>query len=348
MRRPLRSLISLIVWIGVATLHAQAATEPQTALINRDASVFNEATGKIYLVDYLRDSVIVLSLSKQASTIKVGEKPDAIAINPRTGVIYVVNSGSRSVSVIDSRTDQIVATIPTAARPYAIAVDEAANKVYVSNTFSNMLTVIDGAANTATNLRAGSADAILVVPELQRVLLLSYESDTLTELDPATGATTKLPAGAMHLWGIARAGKTLYISHVQDSNIAAIDLATHTVRSLATGAMPCAIEVSAKTGHIYVANFADGTVTVIDKEGESTTIPVAAHPQGLALDESAQLLYVASPQQSAVTVIDTKSLQVKRSYSDPHHPYAIAIHPATHAAYAVNLGDAAFTPLERP
>ena len=119
------------------------------------------------------------------------------------------------------------------------------------------------------------------------------------------------------------------------------------MRTLATGAMPCAIEVKRRTGRIYVANFADGTVTVLSKEESPLPSPSAPHPQALALDEAAELLYVASPQQNAVTVVDTKSLQVKHSYTDPDHPYAIALNPATHAAYAVNLGDAAFTPSYR-
>jgi len=330
-----------------ASLHAQVST-PQTALINRDAAVYSTGSGKLYLIDSLNDAIQVLSSSGSALSVPVGEAPVAIALNRRTGKLYVANSRGRSVSVLDVHSNKVLATVPTAARAYAIAVDELANKVYVSNTFSKMLTVIDGTADTVTNLPVGSFDAILVDPDRRRVYLLSYESDTITELDPLTGSTTKLSAGAMHLWGLARAGKTLYVSHVQDSTIAAIDLETHAIRNLPVGAMPCAIAISQSTGTVYVANYADGTVTVLKDGEKSHTISVTAHPQALTFDEEAGLLYVSSPQQNAITVLDIKKLQVTWTYRDLNHPYAVGVILSSHAAYSVNLAAAPFTALKHP
>ena len=339
--------IILVLAALPASLHAQTAT-PQTALINRDAAVYSSDTQKLYLIDLLNDAVQVLSPDRSPVSVRVGEAPVALALNRKNGRVYVANSRGRSVSILDTRSDKVIATVPTAARPYAIAVDEASNRVYVSNTFSNMLTVIDGTTSAVTNLPVGSFDAILVDSDRRRVYLLGYESDTITELDPVTGSTTKLPAGAMHLWGLARAGKTLYVSHVQDATIAAIDLGTHALRNLPVGAMPCAIAVSRTTGTVYVANYADGTITVLHDGEPSRTLSVAAHPQALTLDEDAALLYVSSPQQNMVTLVDTKGLQVRQTYRDLDHPYAVGIIPSSHAAYAVNLASTAFTPLKHP
>jgi YVTN family beta-propeller protein len=319
---------------------------PLTGLINRDASVFSQKTGSIYLLDTMHDALVAISASGASQTIKVGAGPVAVAINQKTARVYVVNAASRSVSVIDAKTGGVIASVPTAARPYAIAVDELLNRVYVSNTFSNMLTVIDGETNQSKNLPTGSADAILVDSENQRVYLLGYESDTITELNPETGATRKLPAGAMHLWGMARVGRTLYVSHVQEKTIGAIDLQTHQVRALPAGFMPCAVAVEPGTGTLYVANYADGTVSVIGKGGRSSTLKVSVWPQALSLDAGAHRLYVASPQQGTVTVIDTKARRIIQTYHDLNHPYAVAFSPVTHRAYAVNQGEIAFTPLK--
>jgi YVTN family beta-propeller protein len=152
----------------------------------------------------------------------------------------------------------------------------------------------------------------------------------------------------MHLWGMARQGKTLYISHVQDANIAAIDLESHAVLDLPAGAMPCAIAVGKTTGLVYVANYADGTVSILDKDRRLATVAVSAHPQALTLDEDTGLLYAASPQQNTVTVIDTKTRLVSRTYRDLDHPYAIAFNPSTHEAFSVNLGGSPFTALQHP
>jgi YVTN family beta-propeller protein len=317
-----------------------------TGLINRDAAVYSRSTGKIYLVDPAHGSVIAISSPEHTFTIKVGGEPIAIAINQKTDRIYVVNAEDRSVAIVDAHTDTVIATVPTAARPYAIAVDEASNKVFVSNTFSNMLTVVDGASNSASNLRTGSADAILVDPERQKVYLLGYETDSITELEPTTGAMRKLAAGDMHLWGMVRSGGLLYVSHVQGSSIAAIDPLNDKTQNLPTGAMPCAIAVNSKTGDIYVANYADGTVTILSKKRKSSSVRVSAQPQALALDEAAGLLYVASPQQNTVTVIDTRTAQTLRTFRDVDHPYAVTFSPVTHQAYAINEGESPFTPFK--
>lgn len=111
--------------------------------------------------------------------------------------------------------------------------------------------------------------------------------------------------------------------------------------------MPCAIAISAVTGKIYVANYADGTLTVLD-HGKTSTLTVTPHPQGLALDDAAGLLYIASPQQNAVTVLDTKTPRVNDTFTGLDHPYAVAFNPVTHKAYAVNLGESSFTPIHLP
>ncbi|MBS1801429.1 MAG: YncE family protein [Acidobacteria bacterium] len=340
----LRLSLALLCVSG-ARLAAQSV-DPQLGLINRDASAYSEKLGKLYIVDPVRDSVAMIPRSGSPQTIKVGTRPDAIAVNNLTQMVYVVNPGSKSVSVIDGAKDEVVATIDTGARSYALAVDESVNKVYVANTFSTMLTVIDGATNTASNIKTGSADAVLVDQDRKRVYVLTYESETFTELDPVSGAISKVPAGALHLWGHARQGKKLYIAHIQDSDIAAIDLETHAVRNIHTGAMPCALALDADSGQIYVANYADGTVTVLKNELPVATIKVAAHPQALTLDAAKGLLYVASPQENLVTVIEMRSRKVVRRVKVPVQPYAVAVHPITHIAYAVSQGNVPFTKIE--
>jgi len=62
---------------------------------------------------------------------------------------YVVNTHADSVSVIDGRTNRVVATVPAADGPWAVAVDQAANMIYVANRLSDTVTVIDGRTHTA-------------------------------------------------------------------------------------------------------------------------------------------------------------------------------------------------------
>jgi YVTN family beta-propeller protein len=341
MRRPWALALGTVLTSFAAVAQSGNAS---SGLINHDGIVYSSRTGKIYVVDSKHGTLAIVSPGRVAKTLKTGAGPVSIAVNEKTGRVYVANSGDRSVTVIDGDTDLLVTTVPTAARPYAIAVDERVDRVYVSNTFSDKLTVIDGSTNTATNLKTGSADAILVDAQLSNVYLLGYETDSLTVLHQDIQATAKLSTGATHLWGIVALGKTLYVSHVQDATVAAIDTGTHAVRQIATPAMPCALAVDAQRGEIYVASYADGSVSAIDARLGTVawTVKVRGHPQALAVDTVTHRVYVADAQRDSVSVIDAPQRRVLKKLTVSGGPYALAIDTKTHRAFAATRGSSPY------
>ena len=46
---------------------------------------------------------------------------------------YITNTGSNTVSVIDTATNTVTATIPVGGEPYSVAVSPDGSKVYVAN-----------------------------------------------------------------------------------------------------------------------------------------------------------------------------------------------------------------------
>jgi YVTN family beta-propeller protein len=73
----------------------------------------------------------------------VGSQPTGMAVNPKRNEVYVVNTGTGSVSVIDTDQNRVVATIPVHKQPYFIDVDSAGARAYVANSGSNTVSVID-------------------------------------------------------------------------------------------------------------------------------------------------------------------------------------------------------------
>ena len=72
-------------------------------------------------------------------------------------MVYVANYGSNTVSVIDGKTNQVVASdITVGQNPAGITVNPATNMVYVANSgsnTSNTVSVIDGKTNqVVTNI----------------------------------------------------------------------------------------------------------------------------------------------------------------------------------------------------
>jgi YVTN family beta-propeller protein len=116
----------------------------------------------------LMDGITVYSESNNPSnstrivtTVPVGSRPHSIDFG--LGKVFITNSGSDSVSVIDAKTDRVIATIPVGANPHGIAAvindDENGNNtldsnlllkfpyMYVANTDSNTVSVIDAKTN---------------------------------------------------------------------------------------------------------------------------------------------------------------------------------------------------------
>jgi len=62
------------------------------------------------------------------ATIPVGSGPSDVAVNPNTDRIYVANSGSDTLSVIDGATNSVLTNVPMT-RPYGVAANPATDRI---------------------------------------------------------------------------------------------------------------------------------------------------------------------------------------------------------------------------
>src|SRR5271154_2269259 len=132
------------------------------------------------------------------ATLVVGSSPAAVAVNPVTDTIYVVNSSGNSVSVINGATNSVIATVNTGSNPVALAVNPLSNMVYVVNNGSSNITAINGATNatsTITDANAISPVAVALDPLTNMVYVANFESNNLTVIN-GTGNTVAATVGA--------------------------------------------------------------------------------------------------------------------------------------------------------
>src|SRR5260370_21058673 len=87
---------------------------------------------------------LLCALSDQAdtviATVAAGTTPFAVAINPVTNKIYVVNAGSNNVTVIDGATNATT-TMAVGLNPYSVAINPVTNRIYVTNPLSSSISV---------------------------------------------------------------------------------------------------------------------------------------------------------------------------------------------------------------
>ena len=327
------------------------ATGPSSGLINPQGIAFNPATKKVYVVDQAHGAVDVIDTIGQAvHSIPVGAAPVSIAVDSASGKAYVTNAGDGTVTILDGASNQILATVPVGAHPYSIAANALTGMVYVSHTFSDKTTVLDGATHAVTQLVTGSIDRIAIDSAANTAWLLAYEGGNITRVEGARHALSKTEAGK-HAWGMALNEVThmLYVARMGTGDAIALDGTSHSI--MPAGRTPCAVAVNPTSNAIIVANYADGTVTILDGGTGSVTatIPVGEHPQALAVDALRNLVYVANTFSNTVTIINGQQRRAVGTVPAGRAPYALAVDPGSSRLYVANeAGDSHFTVVHVP
>ena len=115
--------------------------------------VYVTEIGKNMLIAYHEES-------GKTDAVPTGAMPDAVAIDEAANRIYVANYVGDSVTVIDGATMKPVATVAAGHHPQALAVDGKRHRIFVANTHSNNVTVIDGATNRVLGTLPGGDESL--------------------------------------------------------------------------------------------------------------------------------------------------------------------------------------------
>lgn len=79
--------------------------------------------------------------------------PSALAVNPDTNMVYIANSFSGTISVLNGSNNKIISEgIKVGSSPQDIVVNSNTDKVYVANSLSNSITVISKQDSNSNNL----------------------------------------------------------------------------------------------------------------------------------------------------------------------------------------------------
>lgn len=261
--------------------------------------------------------------------------------------VYVVNSGSNTVSVMDVASNTVVATIAVGNFPTAIAVDNTHNRAYVANTGANTLSVIDSTSNqTLTTVATGNNPVgVAVNPLTRRVYVSNSASNTVSVIDGNSNALLASIAVGDSPFGITvnPATNKVYVANNVGNTVSAIDALTNTVEAtIATGFSPFGIAVDPATAKLYVSEGSSNLVNVINTTTNSSmaSIGVGMFPRGLAINPNDNKVYVAQSigNQHQIYMIGTDDSVLGVSGARPG-PIAVAINPQNNYVYIANFTD---------
>ncbi len=242
--------------------------------------------------------------------IDVGAVPFGIAVNDATNRVYVANSSSGDVSVIDGATDAVTTTIHVGFAANFIAVDPVLNKIYVTTDSAGAsLAVVDGTTNTLVKtLDMGTTPQGIAVDPVNHVVYVATQINPgphplLVPIDATVDTalvddTVSLPSAGK---GVAfnPVNRMVYIAHDGGSTVSVIDPATHTiVQTIGVGSTPTTIAVDPTMGAmglVYVTVNGTNNVAIIQASTGVVTDSVAAsQPDGVAVDPNLHRVYVGT------------------------------------------------------
>ena len=283
-------------------------------------------------------AAILIALPANAQTLLgsviAGRYPVAVAINPQTNKIYVVNQNSNNLTVIDGVTNQ-TATVPTGSAPMALAINPVTNKIYVANSSSASVTVVDGATNHTATVSTGLYPVgVAVNPATNQIFVTNFSSNTVTLINGATNTTATIQVGS-HPWPVAVNPGTnkIYVGNQNGGSVNVIDGNTWSNTTLTVGARPQAIAVNSQTNQVFVANYQGASVSVIDGATNTvTTVAAGTYPMALAVDSVRNRVYVANFGTNTATVIDGATL-APTTVTVGDWPSAVDVDVVTNKAY---------------
>lgn len=208
-------------------------------------------------------------------TITVGNEPRGLAVDSLRERVYVANYGSDSVSVIDSRTNTVLKTISGITAATGISHDPQHNVIWVTNSSTNQVTPIQANADATT---------FIVLPTI-----VVGEAPWGVTYDP------------VHDY--------IYVANSQSDSVTVIDAESRAVVTTLSGSFlrPFHLAANPVTGKVYVVNFGGPghSVAVLNGANVSSVVSLydSKEPYGLAIDETRNLVYIATVEPHRIVVI---------------------------------------------
>ena len=217
--------------------------------------------------------------------------------------LYVTNSTSNTVSVVDVSTLSVIREIPVGREPFGLAFSPDGRRAFVANAQSSEVSVIDA---------------------------------TRHRLIQSIGIPSELP-----VWvAVAPDGTYVYVTNERSDDITVIASASNrVVGRIPVGKGPAGIAISPDSRYAYVANEGSNNVSLIDLQREVVvnTIPVGRVPQGLALSPDGAWVYVANFGGNSVSAVAAARNEVAAEIAVGEGPVGLAVSPNGRFVYAGNF-----------
>ena len=236
-----------------------------------------------------------------------------------TGRVFVTNEKGGSVSVIDTKTNQVIKTIAIGERPRGIGLAPDGSAVYVAVSGANHIAVIDPVSlEVKGKFPSGDDPEAFAVHKDGNIYISNEEDAKASVIDPRTGKLVAEIEVGIEPEGVAISpdGTRGIVTSESTNMLHIFSIPEHTViNNILVGARPRAATFSADGKLAYATSEIGGEVKKVDVAsgtilGKMALSDDQAKPKDIIVSRDGKRLYVAGGRANRVFVLDSNSLEV--------------------------------------
>jgi PQQ-dependent catabolism-associated beta-propeller protein len=231
-------------------------------------------------------------------TLDTGPDPEALALSPSGGLIYVSNANDSMVTVLEKAIGKVLVCVPVGIEPGGLAVSRDGKTVVDVSESTSMAHFIDTQSwKVVANVLVDTRPRIVeYTPDQRQIWVTSEVGGTVSIIDAAShkiihtigfeiaGMRPELitPVGVR----FTSDGRTAFVALGRANHVAVIVTANYAVkRSLLVGQRVWQLALSADGNRLYAVNGLTNDISVIDVPNLKAliTVPVERLPWGVAV-----------------------------------------------------------------
>ena len=240
--------------------------------------VFNSTQERLYVVNSGARSISIVSTPQfsvlDTILLTAGIEPTDIAIIPDSknlieGKLYITNRISNDVTVVNTMTKRVSKTIAVGTYPSAIAADIVRKEIYVTNERSNNLSIINAVDDTlVANISVDTRPTGVVVGN-DKVYVFNEGSNKISVVSPSL----RKVVSTIFVEGPPKRGmqgffNRLFIANTAANTLTFLNSQDIVTRTIPVGIKPLGLAGDEKRNRLYIANYGDSTVSLINPIGE--------------------------------------------------------------------------------
>jgi len=243
-------------------------------------------------------------------------------------LVYVPNSGSNTVDIIDPKTFKIVKHFPVGRQPQHVVPSWDMQTLWVLNDLGDSLTRIDPATGKkGVTLRVEDPYNMYYTPDGKYALVVAERLRRLDFLDPQSMRlkySVPISCRGLDHMDFSADGTYLIASCEYSGELVKVDVASRQVIGaikLQEGAMPQDVKLSPDGRVFYVADMEGNGVYLIDGANFKIIrfLPTGKGAHGLYSSRDSKVLYVSNRGEGTISVVEFASRSVVHKWVLPKH-----------------------------